>query len=134
MHIPTNIELWSSVEKMSKGILQFLFGYSLSSLIRLYLVFFFLAPFAFLFSLLWYVRVCVCVYVYVYSCDDNIKKLNSGNAIKTLNGSKLVWVEKGKKTPQTGVKYNISHFSFSSNNEENEDDNNLQTCKKNSEA
>lgn len=43
--------------------------------------------------------------------------------------------EKGKIAPQTSVKYNISRFfSFSLNDEENEDNSNLKICKKNTEA
>lgn len=43
-------------------------------------------------------------------------------------------VEKEEKSPQTSVKYNIGHFSFSSNHEGNEADRDLRICKKNIEA
>lgn len=127
---------------MSKGILQFLFGYSLSSLIRLYLVFFF--PSSFCFSVLSFVggvcvRVCVCLCVRVYACECHVittyRNQNLAMQLKRSVVQNGFWLEK-KPTNKGEIEHQsfLGLFFFLSNNEGKEDDHDLGIHKKNIEA
>lgn len=105
MHIPTHTELWSSVEKRAKAI-GFLFGYSLSSLTRLYLVCS-ASPSSFRFCVLFCGVVCVCNCVIT-----TIKSPELAKASETFNYSTYLLGWKRKQPPQASVKYSIGcHFS-----------------------